>query len=739
MDDMRNTQASLYGKAEPATAKTTMSVREMQHLLGLDKTDSYWLLHKNFFEVILINDKMRIVISSFEKWYANQVKYHKVNGPPPGEELCKRSYSILEVAEILKVDSDTVYTLIRQGKLKAETVDFWMRIPKEEFERWYRSQSRHRTTADRERDREIEAQTISIPEMAKLLGVPREKVYWILDCKKYRDCFVIERVADRRRITKASFEIWLNSQSTYRLQEPVMEAHEEPPLELKSGNVLPEFEKVLDIDIKAAAEAVLGKELTQNLLSVVFDYDGNLWFATGGFRIYPQRQQQGVIGYIAHSAIDAILNGKQTDLSKAVFVHELTPGEGAENGIAASKEGAVILTNQNCYLLRAEDGVNVVWCTPYKSAGAKVSGEGDKTTGGGLAWGGGCSPTLTPNLVLFIDNQDPVNLLALDMKTGEVVASTPVLDDLPEGYQVAVENSAIVYDDGEGTVSTIVCNWFGAGNAGLADPNNDSSIQSYANIYDQNWLMKGNIMIAPGIERVDTVKTANGYEMKSVWCRNDLSDTSIFKLSTATGYLYGYVQDVTTGMWQYIVLDFETGETVFTMDVSNKYGYNNMAIGMYAGNSGNALYCPTGYLELLRLQDRFVYLPEMPYRKVDLDKAARNVLTQAQFEQDGGEGTVASWRNTATVENVHPNTTVAFRMNNLSGSTSALTLYAYGADGKLTEVSKELWTITDEAGAGVDTLADGTLYELRVSVADGGAFDLSEAEKEIKISVVLAK
>ena len=507
----------------------------------------------------------------------------------------------------------------------------------------------------------------------------------------------------------------------------------------ESGNVLPEFEKVLDIDIKAAAEAALGKELTQNLLSVVFDYDGNLWFATGGFRIYPQRQQQGVIGYIAHSAIDAILNGKQTDLSKAVFVHELTPGEGAENGIAASKEGAVILTNQNCYLLRAEDSVNVVWCTPYKSAGAKVSGEGDKTTGGGLAWGGGCSPTLTPNLVLFTDNQDPVNLLALDMKTGEVVASTPVLDDLPEGYQVAVENSAIVYDDGEGTVSTIVCNWFGAGNAGLADPNNDSSIQSYANIYDQNWLMKGNIMIAPGIERVDTVKTANGYEMKSVWCRNDLSDTSIFKLSTATGYLYGYVQDVTTGMWQYIVLDFETGETVFTMDVSNKYGYNNMAIGMYAGNSGNALYCPTGYLELLRLQDRFVYLPEMPYRKVDLDKAARNVLTQAQFEQDGGEGTVASWRNTATVENVHPNTTVAFRMNDLSGSTSALTLYAYGADGKLAEVSKELWTITDEAGAGVDTLADGTLYELRVSVADGGAFDLSEAEKEIKISVVLAK
>lgn len=483
----------------------------------------------------------------------------------------------------------------------------------------------------------------------------------------------------------------------------------------EAGNVLPEFEKVLDIDIKAAAETALGKALGQNLLSVVFDYEGNLWFATGGFRIYPQRAQQGVMGYIARSAIDAILNGETVDLAKAVYVCDLPAGEGAENGIAASREGAVILTNQNCYLLRANEGVEVVWKTPYESAGAKVSKEGDKTTGGGLAWGGGCSPTLTPELVLFTDNQEIVNLIALDMKTGEVVASMPVLDDLPEGYQVAVENSAIVYDGGQGKVSTIVCNWFGAGNAGLANPDSDSSIQSYANIYDMNWLTKGNSMIAPGVERVDTIKTENGYEMKSVWSRNDLSDTSIMKLSTATGY----VQDLTTGMWQYIILDFETGETVFTMDVSN--------------------YCPTGYLELLRLQDRFVYLPEMPYRKVDLDQTARNVLSQQQFAQDGGEGSVASWLNTVTVRSVHPNTTVAFRMNNLSGSAAELKLYAYGADGKLQQVAPELWKITAEDGQTVSELADGTLYELRVTVADGGNLDLSETAKEIKVSVVIGK
>ena len=505
----------------------------------------------------------------------------------------------------------------------------------------------------------------------------------------------------------------------------------------EEGNVLPEFEKVLDIDIKAAAEAALGKTLDQNLLSVVFDYEGNLWFATGGFRIYPDRKQQGTFGYVSRAAIDKILNGEDVDLSDAVFVYELEPGEGAENGIAASKEGAVILTNLKCYLLQADNGVKKVWETSYKSVGAKESKEGDETTGGGLAWGGGCSPSLTKDLVMFTDNQDPVNLIAVDMKTGEQVASMPVIDELPEGTQVSVENSAIVYDDGEGTVSTIVCNWFGAGSAKLGEADNDSSIQSYENIYDVGWLRQGNKMIAPGVERVDTIKTEDGYEMKSIWCRSDLSDTSMMKLSTATGYIYGYVQDMETGMWQYIMLDFETGETAFTMDISDKPGYNNMAIGMYAGNSGNSLYCPTGYLELLRLQDRFVYLPEMPYRKVDLDQAMRNVLSQEKFAADGGQGEVEGWLNTITIENVHPNTTVAIRMKGISGETGSMKLYAYGADGTLKEVPAEKWHIQTEDGETPDTLSEGVLYEVHMTVEDGGDFDLSETEKEIKISAVL--
>ena len=501
----------------------------------------------------------------------------------------------------------------------------------------------------------------------------------------------------------------------------------------ENGTPLQVFEKVLDINIKEAAEKVLGRTLEQNLLAIVFDYEGNLWFVTGGFRIYPSRQQQGAMGYISHTAIETILAGGTADLAAEVYVYAPAPGEGAENGIASCKEGAVILTNLACYLLRANNGVEVVWRTPYDSAGAKDSREGAATTGGGLAWGSGCSPSLTNQLVFFTDNLETVSLLALDVRTGEVAASHPVIDELPANMPVSVENSAIVYDFGNGRCSTIVCNWFGAGSPNLAKPDSDSSIQSYENIYDRNWLLKGNCMIMPGIERVDTIRTADGWTMKSIWCRDDLSDTSMMKLSTATGYIYGFVQDVDSGMWQYIVLDFETGKTVLTVDVASLYGYNNMAIGMYAGRDGNKLYCPTGYKELLRLQDRFVYLPEMPYRKVDLDKTSRKVIPAAEFAAAGGQGMPATWLHTVTLDNVHPQTTVAIRVNGLTGKAADYKLYVLGTDGQYHRV--EDWSLEEAKGR----LSAKKVYEIQFAVQDGGDLDRSPDAREATISVLLAR
>ena len=113
--------------------RTTMSVPEMRRMLGLGKTDSYWLVHRQCFETIIVAGKMRVVIDSFEHWYANQIKYKKVDGSPPGTELRAYSYSVQEMAELLGVSDDTVYTLIKRDHIETFEVDTWMRIRKDVF------------------------------------------------------------------------------------------------------------------------------------------------------------------------------------------------------------------------------------------------------------------------------------------------------------------------------------------------------------------------------------------------------------------------------------------------------------------------------------------------------------------------------------------------------------------------------------------------------------------------------
>ena len=78
-------------------------------------------------------------------------------------------------------------------------------------------------------------------------------------------------------------------------------------------------------------------------------------------------------------------------------------------------------------------------------------------------------------------------------------------------------------------------------------------------------------------------------------------------------------------------------------------------------------------------------------------------------------------------------------MKGLSGTAEELKLYGYGMDGTLQEVPAELWHIQTEDGETPDILSEDVLYEVHVTVEDGGVFDLSDTEKEIKASVILGK
>ena len=101
-----------------------MTVPEMGKLLGLKKTERYWVVHKNVFESKEIAGKIRINIASFEKWYANQIKYHKVTGEESGKELKSWSYSVKEVADLLGVDDYLVYELLKKNQI--EQVHIWI-------------------------------------------------------------------------------------------------------------------------------------------------------------------------------------------------------------------------------------------------------------------------------------------------------------------------------------------------------------------------------------------------------------------------------------------------------------------------------------------------------------------------------------------------------------------------------------------------------------------------------------
>ena len=78
-----------------------------------------------------------------------------------------------------------VYDLLKKNQMEVVIVDYWKRIPKESFQNWYKSQSRYRTKEDREKDALLEDATITMPEMAQLLGTTRSAVYTILDNPKY--------------------------------------------------------------------------------------------------------------------------------------------------------------------------------------------------------------------------------------------------------------------------------------------------------------------------------------------------------------------------------------------------------------------------------------------------------------------------------------------------------------------------------------------------------------------------
>lgn len=195
----------------PPRQKTTMSVPEMGKILGLEKTDSYWLIQKNYFEITTVCGKMRVKIESFEKWYASQCRYKKVDGTPPGLNYGE-TLTVQEVGDALGIPAGTAGDLIRRQHFKTSKINGLLRVDKNSFDTWYLGQTRYQKV-DQTPNGQTIGNTMSAKEMSALLGVPLRNTGYCLTKKGVFKAFLVE---GQLRVDIASFEEWYANQSHYK-------------------------------------------------------------------------------------------------------------------------------------------------------------------------------------------------------------------------------------------------------------------------------------------------------------------------------------------------------------------------------------------------------------------------------------------------------------------------------------------------------------------------------------------
>ena len=201
-----------FGLKKVTVKKKTMSVPEMKTLLGLGKTESYYLLKKGFFKVLTIDGHLRVDIQSFEEWYDNQWHYQKVNGPPPGINLCQYM-TVKDVGISLGIKAGDADWVVREsGRFKLYKVNGLFCILRSDFEEWYQRQFRYKKITG-EPPGTAFPPSYSGQEISDILGIPlRNSVYELTS----QNLFHSEVIDGQLRVDKASFERWLATQTKYK-------------------------------------------------------------------------------------------------------------------------------------------------------------------------------------------------------------------------------------------------------------------------------------------------------------------------------------------------------------------------------------------------------------------------------------------------------------------------------------------------------------------------------------------
>lgn len=119
----------------------TMSVPDLMRILGLGKTSTYRLVNQCYFKTYVVFGKLRIDVESFEKWYAGQFHYKKVNGERPGTDHIE-TIAPTTIAKVLGVSKSTAYDFLNNGEIEFIVVKGKRRVIRQSFEDRYASQNR---------------------------------------------------------------------------------------------------------------------------------------------------------------------------------------------------------------------------------------------------------------------------------------------------------------------------------------------------------------------------------------------------------------------------------------------------------------------------------------------------------------------------------------------------------------------------------------------------------------------
>ena len=79
--------------------KDSISIPELRKMLGIGKTESYWLIQNRGIKTFQLRGCMRVRNKDFWDWYDNQTKHRLLQGPPPGRALQETSYSVRELTQ----------------------------------------------------------------------------------------------------------------------------------------------------------------------------------------------------------------------------------------------------------------------------------------------------------------------------------------------------------------------------------------------------------------------------------------------------------------------------------------------------------------------------------------------------------------------------------------------------------------------------------------------------------------